>query len=174
MFNAAYMEPTGRPTGPYPGGLSQPAVNIRLAHGDPVHLANMLVVPVAKKRDVLGLEAPRLATVQQHRETPPWLQPPLEPLRDVPGAEYAIAKSTKSHGRLLESSVHVVMAREVAVEERAEVDGGLGEAERAPAVQHQVRGVTVAVLVDSRWAKHGLRLALLARRAHEHEKPEQL
>ena len=61
------METTGHPTGPYPGGLKQPAVNIRLAHGNPIHLANTLVVPVAEKRDVLGLEAPRLATVQQHR-----------------------------------------------------------------------------------------------------------
>ena len=44
------------------------AVKIRLAHGDPVHHATTLVVPIAKKRDVLGLEAPQLATVQQHRE----------------------------------------------------------------------------------------------------------
>ena len=90
------MEPTGRPTGPYPGGLSQPAMNIRLAHGDPVHLANALVVPVAKKRGVFGLEAPRLATVQQHREDAALVQPPLGPLGDVTGAEYAIAKSANN------------------------------------------------------------------------------
>ena len=64
-----------------------------MAHGDPAHLANTLVVLVAKKRDVLGLEEPRLATVQQHREDAALAQPPLEPLKDVPGAEYAIAKS---------------------------------------------------------------------------------
>ena len=75
-------------------------MNIRLAHGDPVHLANTLVVPVAKKRDVLGLEAPRLATVQQHREDAALVQPLLEPLGNVPGAEYAIAKSASMYGCL--------------------------------------------------------------------------
>ena len=72
-----------------------------MAHGDPAHLANILVVPVAKKRDVIGLEAPRLAAVQQHREDAALVQPSLEPLGDVPGAEYAIAKSTKTMGAFL-------------------------------------------------------------------------
>ena len=52
-------------------------MNIRLAHGDPAHLTNTLVVPIAKKRDVLGLEAQRLATVQQHREDAALVQLPL-------------------------------------------------------------------------------------------------
>ena len=64
------------------------------------------------------------------------------------------------------------MVREVAVKERAEVDEGLGKADRAPAVQHQVRSVAVVVRVDPRRAIHGLCLALLARRAHVHEEPE--
>ena len=89
------MEPTGRPTGPYPGGLSKSVVNIRLAHGNPVNLAKTLVVPVAKKRDVLGLEAPRLATVQQHREDAALVQPPLSGPR-YPAIAVAIAGYSRS------------------------------------------------------------------------------
>jgi hypothetical protein len=59
------------------------------------------------------------------------------------------------------------------VKERAEVGKGLGEAYRAPAVEHQVRGVAVVVRADSRRVVHGLRLAFLVRRAHVHEESEE-
>ena len=42
------------------------------------------------------------------------------------------------------------MVLKAAVKERAEVGEGLSTADRAPAVEHQVRGVAVAVRIDPR------------------------
>ena len=64
---------------------------------------------IAEKRDVPSLEAPRHAAAQQYRKDAALVQPPLEPLKNVPGAENAITKGTKGHGCLLESNTHVVM-----------------------------------------------------------------
>ena len=92
-------------------------MNIRMANSDPAHLADTLVVPIAEKRDVLSLEAPRLAAAQQHREEAALMQPALEPLGNVLGDENATTKGAKDYGRLFESGTHVVVVREVTVEE---------------------------------------------------------
>ena len=59
------------------------------------------------------------------------------------------------------------------MEQRPEVDKGLGKADGAAAVKHQIRGVAVVVLVCPRRAVHRLSFALLARRADVHQQAEQ-
>ena len=97
----------------------------------------------------------------------------LEPLGDVGGAEDLAAHRAKGLRRLFDPSLDVVVVREVVVEERAEVHERLREADGAAAVEHQVRGVAVAVSVRPRWAKHGLCLAPLAVRPDVHEEAEE-
>jgi hypothetical protein len=55
-----------------------------------------------------------------------------------------------------------VVVRKIAVKKRAEVDEGLRKACHAPAVQHHLRGIAVAIRADARREVNGLRLALLS------------
>jgi hypothetical protein len=54
-----------------------------------------------------------------------------------------IAKRAKGLSGFFYSCVDVVMVRKVALKERVEEDEGLSKADRAPAVEHQVRGVAM-------------------------------
>ena len=102
-------------------------------------------MPAAEPLDGLRREAPRLAAVQQHREHAACVNLPLEPLGHVLGAEEAVAQRAKGCGRLLDPGVNVMVIREVAMEQRPEVDKGL--ADGAAAVKHKTRGAAVVVLV---------------------------
>jgi len=62
--------------------------------------------------------------------TPPWYNLPLS-LSETP-------LELKTRSRRAPKAMVVVAVREVAVEEQAEEFEGLDEADRAPAVQHQV------------------------------------
>ena len=75
--------------------------------------------------------------------------------------------------RIAPSALDALVVRQVAVEERAEVDERLREAGSAAAVEHEVRGVTVSVRRSARRAVHGLRLAPLAVRPHVHEEADE-
>ena len=93
-----------------------------MARGDSAHLADPIAVPAAEPPNWGLCEAPRLAAVKQDREHIARVKLPLEPLRDVGGAEDADAQGAEGLRRLLGAGVEVAVVRGVAMGERAEIN----------------------------------------------------
>ena len=81
----------------------------------------------------------------------------------------ANAQGAEGLGRFLGACIGVVFVQQAAMEERAEVNEGLREADGAAAVEHEARGAAVAVVFVPRRALNRLRLAPLPGSAHVHE-----
>ena len=104
-------------------------MDVRLANGDAEHLSNLLVVPGSESPDRRRCEAPGLAAVEQCREHTTRVNFVLEPPGCVPGAE----ERSRNVPRAIEASFI-----RASMKKRAEVDEGLGEANDAAVVQHEV------------------------------------
>ena len=81
---------------------------------------------------------------------------PLEPLRDVGGAEDLAAQRAKGLRRLLETSLNVVVVGQVEVEQRAEVHERLREADGAATVEQQqtLFASNSLLVLENTWVAH--------------------